>query len=108
LVGPGALTELDQEVDTILISTEKAVATNLSGAAPGFSLPTARWAALLLYRAYQFLVCRDIDAKTMEQRLQEKCPDPHSPQTDYSADLVFQYLPDIIGMTRAVASGDPL
>src|SRR5262249_25031638 len=33
---------------------------------------------------------------------------PPSPETDYSADLVLQYLPDIIGMTRAVASGDPL
>lgn len=102
------LSELDQEVDPVLVSAEKIVAMNLAGAAPEFSLPIARWAALLFYRACQFVVCRNIDAQTTERVLQEKCPEAHSPQTDYSADLVFQYLPDVIGMTRAIASGDPL
>jgi hypothetical protein len=108
LVASEALPELDPQVDPILVAAEKVAAMNLAGTAPEFSLLTARWAALLFYRACQFVVCRDIDAKTIQQLLQEKCPEAHSPQTDYSADLVFQYLPDVIGMTRAVASGDPL
>lgn len=102
------LPELDSEVDAVLVSAEKVAAMNLAGTTPDFSLVTARWAALLFYRACQFVICRDIDAKTIQQLLQEKCPEAHSPQTDYSADLVFQYLPDVIGMTRAIASGDPL
>lgn len=108
LVAPDAPTESDQEIDPILVSAEKVVALNHAGAAPAFSLPTARWAALILYRACQFVVCRDVDGKTIQELSQKKCPDSHSPQTEYSADVVFQYLPDIIGMTRAVASGDPL
>lgn len=102
------LAELAPEVDPILISAEKVAAMNLAATAPSFSLSTARWAALVFYRACQFVVCRDIDAVTTERLLQERCPDAHSPETDYSADLVFQYLPDVIGMTRAIASGDPL
>jgi hypothetical protein len=108
LVATEALPELDPEVDPILVSAEKVAAENFAGTAPEFSLPTARWAALLFYRACHSVVCRDIDANTVRHLLQEKCPEAHSPQTDYSADLVFQYLPDVIGMTRAIASGDPV
>jgi hypothetical protein len=107
-VEPGPLAELDREVDPILESAEKIAAINLAGTAPAFCLSTARWAALLLYRASQIVVCRDVEAKTIRELLGEKCPQSHSPQTDYSADLLFQYLPDAIGTARAVASGDPL
>jgi len=108
LVAAEVLTELDTDVDAVLESAQRIAAENLAGAPPQFSLPVARWAALLLYRTCQFVVCRDIGAEKIEGILQEKCPAPHSPETDYSADLAFQYLPDVIGMTRAVASGDPL
>ena len=108
LVASEPLAELVPEVDPILISAEKVAALNLAGTAPPFCLSTARWAALLLYRATQFVVCRDIDAKATQLLLQEKCPQPHCPQTDYSADLAFQYLPGVIAMTRAIASADPL
>jgi len=108
LVASEPLAELDPEVAPILISAEKVAAMNLAGTTPSFSLSAARWAARVFYRACQFLVCRDIDAATTERLLHEKCPDAHSPETDYSADLVFHYLPDIIGMAKAIASGDPL
>src|SRR5262249_35367399 len=74
LVASEPLAELDPVVAAILISAEKVAALNLAGASPPFCLSTARWAALLLYRASQFVVCRDIDAKTTQQLLQEKCP----------------------------------
>jgi len=100
--------ELEPEVDGLLLGAERIVGMNLAGTAPAFSLPAAKWAALLLYRACQFVVCRDVDSKVIEVALEEKCPEAHSPETDYSVDLLFRYLPDVFRMTRALASGDPL
>jgi hypothetical protein len=108
LVAPAGAATLDEGVDPILVSAEKTAAMNLAGTAPGFSVPAARWAALHFYRACQFLICRDVGAQAIQHAFEEKCPEPHCPQTDYSADLIFQYLPDVVGMTRAVASGDPM
>lgn len=100
--------EVEEDVDEVLASAEKVAAGNLAGASPGFDLASARWAAKIFYGACYFLVCRDVHPETIEAFFQQPCPAPHSPQTDYSTDLVFRYLPDVVGMTRAVASGDPL
>lgn len=100
--------EMDQEIDVVLLSAERIFAGNLAGKEPAFSIESARWAALLFYRACQFVVCRDAEAKTIKAALEEKCPEPHSPRTEYSVDIVFRFLPDVISMTRAVASADPL
>jgi hypothetical protein len=100
--------EIDQDADEALIAAEKIAAANLAGPSPGFDLACARWAARTFYGACHFLVCRDVNAETIEAFFKQPCPQPHSPQTDYSVDLVFRYIPDLVGMIRAVASGDPL
>jgi hypothetical protein len=99
---------LEEDVDEVLVSAEKVAAGNLAGGSPSFDLVCARWAAQIFYGACHFLVCRDVNPETVEAFFKQPCPGAHSPQTDYSADLVFRYLPDLVGMTRAVASGDPL
>ena len=100
--------ELQEDVDEVLVSAEKVAAGNLAGTSPSFELACARWAAKIFYGACHFLVCRDVNPETVEAFFKQPCPGAHSPQTDYSADLIFRYLPDLVGMTRAVASGDPL
>jgi MoxR-vWA-beta-propeller ternary system domain bpX4 len=100
--------EIEEDVDEVLVSAEKVAATNLAGTSPDFDLACARWAARIFYGACHFLVCRDVNPETIEAFFKQPSPAPHSPQTDYSVDLVFRYLPDLVGMTRAVASGDPL
>jgi len=100
--------ELEQDIDELLVNAEKVAAANLAGSSPGLDLASARWAAKMFYGACHFLVCRDINAETIEAFFQQTCPEPHSPPTDYSVDLVFRYLPDLVGMVRAIASGDPL
>lgn len=102
------LAELGVEVDPILESAERIAALNFPGAAPAFSLPTARWATLTIYRACHLIVCRDLDERTLKNWLREPCSCAVTPETSYSADLLFQYLPDVIAMTRALSSGDPL
>ena len=100
--------EIEQDVDERLVTAEKVAAASLAGASPGFDLGCARWAAKLFYGACHFLVCRDVNAETIQTFFKQTCPQPHSPQTDYSVDLVFRYLPDLVGMSRAIATGDPL
>jgi hypothetical protein len=100
--------ELEPDVDEVLLSAEKVAVGSLAGESPGFDPGCARWAAQTLYRACHFLVCRDVNAETFQAFFKQACPQPHSPQTDYSADLVFRYLPDLVGMSRALATGDPL
>jgi hypothetical protein len=100
--------ELEQDVNEVLVSAEKIANGSLAGESPGFDLPCARWAAQMFYGACHFLVCRDVNAETIQAFFKESCPQPHCPQTDYSVDLVFRYLPDLVGLTRTLATGDPL
>jgi hypothetical protein len=98
----------EAEAEAILMEMNRLTQLNLAGNAPEFMPAMAVWAAQLLHHSCQFLVCRDLDETVINQAFQEPCPLPRSPATDYSADLSFQYLPDLIGMTRQVAAGDPL
>jgi hypothetical protein len=100
--------ETGPEADQILAEMDRATRQNLSGTAPEFMPDVAHWAACILHRGCQFLVCRDVDASLIGPGLREPCPAPRCPATDYSADLALQYLPDLIGMTRQAAAGDPL
>ena len=108
VIASDSVPDFDSEADALLVSAERISALNFAGSAPRFSLRTAQSASRILYCACQFLVCRAIEAKDIKTALTERCAEPHSPEIDYSADLLFQFLPDIIGMTKAVASGDPL
>src|ERR1700756_2256764 len=103
------LTEsVDAESESTLREMDRVARLNLAGQAPEFIPQAAVWAAQLLHRGCQLLVCRDLDTLVIDQALRAPCPTPRSPATDYSADLALQYLPGLVTMTRQVASGDPL
>lgn len=75
---------------------------------PTLSLRAGEWAAIRLYRGCQSLVCREMPAPEIQRFLAVPCPEAHSPSVDYSVDLVFRFLPDLVAFARRVAQGDPL
>src|ERR1700755_1656157 len=99
--------EVETEAEGILKEMDQLYRLHLPGKGPDFVTEAAVWGAKMLHRGCQFLVCRDIDGEIVRKGMQEACPVVHSPAIDYSVDLTFRFLPDLIGMTRNVASGDP-
>lgn len=75
---------------------------------PELSLPVARWACTLLYRACQCLAHREMGAKQVAEAFARPCPEPVSASTIYSADLFFRFLPDLVRLAEAAAPGDVL
>lgn len=76
--------------------------------APGLCLEAAGWAAERLYRGCQAIVCRDMSPQDLKACLKAPCPEPRNPATDYSVDLAFRFLPDLVAMARRMAQNDPL
>jgi hypothetical protein len=98
----------DAEAAAVLQEMDRLTRFNLAGQTPDFKPEVALWAARLLHHGCRFLAARDVEPAVISQVLRQPCPAPHSPATDYSADLTLQYLPDLIRTVRQVASGDPL
>src|SRR5215470_16089997 len=99
---------VEPEAEKILKEFDQLYRPHLPGNAPDFVPEAAVWGANMLHRGCQFLVCRDIDAEIVQKAMLEACPVAYSPAVIYSVDLTFRFLPDLIGMTRNVSSGDPL
>ncbi len=102
-----ALTSGDRWAEIILRwdATQKA---EFAGGAPEISLLAAEWAAVRLYRACQAVVCRDMPPQDLQRFLAEPCPEARSASVDYSVDLLFRFLPDLVQLTRRLAQNDPL
>ena len=75
---------------------------------PQLSLSAALWGATMLYRSSQFLVFRELGADLVKKTLSSRCPERPSPETSYSVDLTFRYLPDLVSLARGIAEDDPL
>ena len=80
----------------------------LGGVAPDLNEAAAEWAAVRLYRGCQALVCREMPPAEMQKMLREPCREPASVAVDYSVDLVFRFLPDLVALARRVSCDDPL
>ena len=103
----------DQRLDdptavAVLQQLDAAARLDIAGDAPPLHLPTAHWAAAILYRACQFLAHRDVDANAVKQGLTIPPPAKPSPDVCYSADLLLRHLPDVWSLAKGIASEDPL
>jgi hypothetical protein len=78
------------------------------GDLPPLSEPAAHWAAVQLFRACQFLVCRDVPENLLKQILGQPCPVGQRAETAYSVDLLFQFLPDLYTIASRLGPNDPL
>jgi hypothetical protein len=98
----------DGEVMPVLEGLDAQVREELAFTAPSFDPAAANWAAKQFYQACRFLVCRDIPAAEVSRQLAVACPRSREPATDYSADLVFRFLPQLLNVAERSASDDAL
>ncbi len=101
LSGPGKWEEIVRDWD-------RRQRLELAVSAPDLSLPAAQWAAMRLYRGCQAVVCRDVPPEELHAWLAEPCPVARSAETDYSVDLLFRFLPDLVALARRLSQNDPL
>jgi hypothetical protein len=80
----------------------------LASDAPVLDVEAASWAARQLFKACQCLVDRDVDAALVSAELSLACPTAHGPGTDYSVDLIYRFLPDLLTLSRRLAPHDVL
>ncbi len=97
-----------QESKELFRKVDRLTRIDLPGAPPPLSIAAASWAAVTLYRACQFLVCRDLPAKEIGESLSRPVPESLTPSCVYSVDLSFRYLPGLIALSRGLAPEDPL
>lgn len=107
-VGSGEPPPIDEAALEFLCHCEEIARAELVGEAPSLSLEVAAWASLVLYRACQFVVCRDIGEPAIVAALKCPCPEARTPSADWSADLVFRYLPDVHRLAQHLSRTDPL
>jgi hypothetical protein len=108
VVTPHPLHDDAGEATAVLEQLDTHARNELALDTPGFSAPTALWAARLLYHLGQFTVCRDIG----EERIMSVCglagPERRGPETDWSADLTLRHLPKLFQLARHLSNADPL
>jgi hypothetical protein len=74
---------------------------------PDFHPEAALWGAQFVYAAVHLTVLRHIDAEIVEQLLTDFAGDT-TPETLYSVDLSFRYLPELLGLAKGLAPSDSL
>jgi hypothetical protein len=105
-VGPDPLPASD--LAGAAATLDAAVRPTLAFEPPPLSVPAGEWAILVLHRACQALVYREIDGSAVRAGLALACPVPPSPRACYSVDLAFQFLPELTSLARGIAEDDPL
>ena len=92
----------------LLSQFEAEYRTDLPGQPPPLSRSSVLWGATSVYRACSLLAYRAYDDEQIEIALKTPCPDSPVPQTVYSVDLTFRFLPDLVRLARAASIDDPL
>jgi hypothetical protein len=98
----------NEEALPALIELELHARQELAGDAPAFCPRTATWAARILYEACRATVCRDLAAAAVKAALALPCPAARTPESDWSADLVFRHLPELLRFACQLSRADPL
>jgi hypothetical protein len=109
--GVGIVTQNEEvtgEAKAIVHDWDAIQRRELGGIAPDLNVAAAEWAAVRLYRGCQALVCREMPPAEMQKMLREPCREPASVAVDYSVDLVFRFLPDLVALAKRVSRDDPL
>lgn len=98
----------DHDALPMLRELDRCVRDELALDLPAFSPNAALWAARLLHQLCRSVVCRDIPEEQIKTTCNTPCPEPHGPETDWSADLTLHYLPKLFQLARHLSSADPL
>lgn len=81
---------------------------HLAHTPPPLDLPAAEWACILLYRACQFLVVREVEPQVVTEDLSRPCPTVLSPSVIYSADVALRHVGEVLNHASRIAADDPL
>ncbi len=98
------------ELHDTLTAIDAIYRAELPGQAPTLDLPSARWGTIVMFRACQFVISRDVSEPSIRRALAVD-PDRGSPPTasrSYSVDLAMRFLPDVFALAQSRAPGDPL
>lgn len=98
----------DSDALPLLRELDRCIRDELALELPVFSPTAALWAARLFHQLCRCAVCRDIPEEQINQFCNIPCPEPHNPETDWSADLTLHYLPNLFQLARHLSSADPL
>lgn len=80
---------------------------NMPATPPDFEPKAALWAAQFVYRTLHLTLLRHIGAETVEQLLTDFSGET-TPETMYSVDLSFRYLPELLTLAKGLAPSDSL
>ncbi len=109
--------------ESTLAALEDVYRLDLPGEAPRLEPVAARWAAVSLFQACQFVVFRNADEEMIASALgasadfqtveadEGKIPASRLAEAasqHYSVDLTFRFLPDLMRLARSDAENDPL
>jgi len=94
--------------DATLAALEAVYRLDLPGEPPPLSPPAARWAAVSLFYACQFVAFRNAGEEMIAVALASPVPPAEPASLHYSVDLTFRFLPDLLRLARSDAENDPL
>lgn len=98
----------DAEALLVLRQVAERATEDIGESPPDLDPAAAVWAARRLYLAARAVAIPDLDAATTIDPSLPLCPSPRSPATDWSVDLSFRHLPDLIRLARARNIADPI
>ena len=104
----GAAWEFDGEAERWVLEFDRAARLAMPGTAPALEFAAAAWAAQRLAEACRLAIARDAGAEEIERAFSQRGPSERSAATDYSVDLFFRHLPDLLAWARRVSANDPL
>ena len=104
----GEAFEIGESLEPEIRQFDQSARRALAGEAPALDLVVAEWAARLLAEAARAAIAREMEPAKIAAVFAQPCPRPHSPETDYSADLFLRYLPDLLAWLQRLAAEDPL
>jgi hypothetical protein len=102
---------VDNEIgagDRLIEEFESVYRLSMPLAAPRLVASAARWGAVQFFRGCQFAVYRDCGAELLSQELGAQYSGPVTPDTHYSVDLFFRFLPDLGRFAGSASAHDPL
>ena len=106
---PEEITANDRyQTSEILADFEQTWRSTLPGDPPALQSQAALWASAQFYRACQYSLFRDEGPDFDFEPLDGDSELGQRPETHYSVDLTFRFLPDLVKQVRAAASKDPL
>jgi len=96
------------ESESLLAEFELQWRNQLPGGVPRFDLAAASWAGQNFYRACQLLMNRNLNQQERQSGFPEPNFDLNKPDSHYSVDVVFRFLPDLWNFAKAIERTEPL